>query len=182
MPAAQAIAPVAGQPHMQLGGQQSVQQHAPTSFAPAPMVLPANMSKEQFDRLPLETRSAILQNQQSALIRQNSMVMGPASHTVPSVQQQPVGVAQSANPLLLAAVQGISAHSVQSAEEQRLKVLEQDKWNNPLEYLMCVLGKFTKSAERAGVEPSPILQQAFWPIARKSMSSGWGVVAADAVL
>ncbi|KAJ2418885.1 hypothetical protein GGF41_004859 [Coemansia sp. RSA 2531] len=182
MPAAQAIAPVAGQPHMQLGGQQSVQQHAPTSFAPAPMVLPVNMSKEQFDRLPLETRSAILQNQQSALIRQNSMGMGPASHTAPSVQQQPVGAAQSANPLLLAAVQGISAHSVQSAEEQRLKVLEQDKWNNPLEYLMCVLGKFTKSAERAGVEPSPILQQAFWPIARKSMSSGWGVVAADAVL
>ncbi|KAJ2062362.1 hypothetical protein GGI17_002480 [Coemansia sp. S146] len=188
MTAAQAMAPpVAGQPHLMQLGQHAMQQHAPTSFAPAPMVLPANMSKEQFDRLPFETRAAILQSQQSALIRQNSMGMGPVSHVAPSAQQQQqqqqiMGAAQSTNPLLLAAVQGISAHSAQSAEEQRLKVLEQDKWNNPLEYLMCVLGKFTKSAERAGVEPSPILQQAFWPIARKSMSSGWGVVAADAVL
>ncbi|KAJ2796425.1 hypothetical protein H4S07_006227, partial [Coemansia furcata] len=86
--------------------------------------------------------------------------------------------------LLAAAVQGMAAlpSSVQSAEELRLRALEQDKWNNPLEYLMCVLTKFTAGAERAGVEPSPILQQAFWPLARKSMSSGWGVVAADAVL
>ncbi|KAJ2701748.1 hypothetical protein H4218_001239 [Coemansia sp. IMI 209128] len=177
---ASAMAATAGHP-MQLA-QHPMQQHAPNAFAPAPMLLPANITKEQFDRLPFETRSAILQSQQSALIRQNSMGVGLAGQIAPAVQQQLVGGAQTTNPLLLAAVQGISAHSAQSAEEQRLRVLEQDKWNNPLEYLMCVLGKFTKGAERAGVEPSPILQQAFWPIAKKSMSSGWGVVAADAVL
>ncbi|KAJ2735891.1 hypothetical protein IW152_001189 [Coemansia sp. BCRC 34962] len=183
---ASAMAPSAGRPHpMQLVQHPMQQQHVPNAFAPAPMVLPANMTKEQFDRLPFEARSAILQSQQSALIRQTSMGVGLAGQIAPppqQQQQQPVGGAQSTNPLLLAAVQGISAHSVQSAEEQRLRVLEQDKWNNPLEYLMCVLGKFTKGAERAGVEPSPILQQAFWPIAKKSMASGWGVVAADAVL
>ncbi|KAJ2682596.1 hypothetical protein IWW39_005929 [Coemansia spiralis] len=177
---ASAMAATAGHP-MQLA-QHPMQQHVPNAFAPAPMLLPANITKEQFDRLPFETRSAILQSQQSALIRQNSMGVGLNGQIAPAVQQQLVGGAQTTNPLLLAAVQGISAHSAQSAEEQRLRVLEQDKWNNPLEYLMCVLGKFTKGAERAGVEPSPILQQAFWPIAKKSMSSGWGVVAADAVL
>ncbi|KAJ2346382.1 hypothetical protein GGF43_004997, partial [Coemansia sp. RSA 2618] len=99
------------------------------------------------------------------------------------VQQQQMGqpAGQNTNQLLLAAVQGISS-AMPSEDEERLKALEKDKWNNPLEYLMCVLGKFTKGAEKAGMEPSPILQQAFWPIARKSMSSNWGVVATDAVL
>ncbi|KAJ2432565.1 hypothetical protein GGF42_009561, partial [Coemansia sp. RSA 2424] len=135
--------------------QRQQQQHMASSFAPAPMMLPANMSKEQFDRLPQETRAAILQSQQSALIRQNSLGMSPSAamhftqQQQQQQQQQAVGDIHSANPLLLAAVQGISAHSAQSssAEEQRLKILEQDKWNNPLEYLMCVLGKFTKGAE-----------------------------------
>ncbi|KAJ2121857.1 hypothetical protein GGH17_005373 [Coemansia sp. RSA 788] len=126
----------------------------PTSaaLAPAPLMLPPNMSREDFERLPQDMRMAYLKSQQVALIRQ---------HT--------------------SAVQGMSS-AMPSEDEERLKVLEKDKWSNPLEYLMCVLGKFTKSAEKAGMEPSPILQQAFWPIARKSMSSNWGVVATDAVL
>ncbi|KAJ2464518.1 hypothetical protein GGI02_004970 [Coemansia sp. RSA 2322] len=188
---------ISGQPHpmqqqlFQQMQQQKLQSQAGAPFAPAPLVLPANMNKEQFDLLPLETRSAILQSQQTALIRQNAMGLSPTGRFVTAIstisspqhqQHQPHGDQASTNPLLLAAVQGMSAHGAQSVEEQRLRDLEQDKWNRPLEYLMCVLGKFTKGAERAGVEPSPILQQAFWPIARKSMSSGWGVVAADAVL
>ncbi|KAI9505571.1 hypothetical protein BX070DRAFT_220325 [Coemansia spiralis] len=181
----------------QLQQQQQQQQHshaqmqASAPIAPAPLILPPNMSKEEFDRLPLETRTAILKNQQAALIRQHTIGI---SSTVPSLsapqqqQQQALdsaalGALPASNPLLWAASQGTLSGGIQSAEEQRLKNLEQDKWNNPLEYLMCVLGKFTKDAEKSGVEPSPILQQAFWPIARKSLvSSGWGVVASDAVL
>ncbi|KAJ2844019.1 hypothetical protein GGI22_007018 [Coemansia erecta] len=177
---------VSGQLTQQQRKQQQLQQlhhyahpQAQTSapFAPAPPVLPASISKEDFDKLSLEMRTAILKNQQAALIRQHSMGINAASTAPPNISQ--------ANPLMLATIQGATAPGVstQSADEQRLKMLEQDKWNNPLEYLMCVLGKFSKGAERAGVEPSPILQQAFWPIARKSMmSSGWGVVAPDAVL
>ncbi|KAJ1797835.1 hypothetical protein LPJ59_002879, partial [Coemansia sp. RSA 2399] len=152
-----------------------IQTSAP--FAPAPPVLPASTSKEDFDKLSLEMRTAIVKNQQAALIRQHSISINSASAAPSNISQ--------ANPLMLATTQGTAAPGVstQSADEQRLKMLEQDKWNNPLEYLMCVLGKFSKGAERAGVEPSPILQQAFWPIARKSMmSNSWGVVAPDAVL
>ncbi|KAJ2684756.1 hypothetical protein GGH99_003952 [Coemansia sp. RSA 1285] len=173
--------------------QQQPQAHASASFAPAPPILPPNISKEEFDRLPLELRTGILKEQQAALIRQHSISIGAAAPGQFLLSQPPqqglaagaVPGAPQANPLLMATIQGASALDVsaRSAEERRLKMLEQDKWNNPLEYLMCVLDKFSKGAERAGVETSPILQQAFWPIARKSMmSSGWGVVAPDAVL
>ncbi|KAJ1736977.1 hypothetical protein LPJ72_000896 [Coemansia sp. Benny D160-2] len=162
-------------------------------IAAAPPILPPNISKEEFDRLPLELRTGILKEQQAALIRQHSISIGAAAPGQFLLSQPPqqglaagaVPGAPQANPLLMATIQGASALDVsaRSAEERRLKMLEQDKWNNPLEYLMCVLDKFSKGAERAGVETSPILQQAFWPIARKSMmSSGWGVVAPDAVL
>ncbi|KAJ2123822.1 hypothetical protein IW147_002251 [Coemansia sp. RSA 720] len=177
----------------------------PTSaaLAPAPLMLPPNMSREEFERMPQDMRMAFLKSQQVALIRQhtsgissaetssgNQALMAQqqmAQHQLHQQQlQQPMAqqmgpTGQNTNPLLLAAVHDMSS-AMPSEDEERLKVLEKDKWSNPLEYLMCVLGKFTKSAEKAGMEPSPILQQAFWPIARKSMSSNWGVVATDAVL
>ncbi|KAJ2538271.1 hypothetical protein EV175_006501 [Coemansia sp. RSA 1933] len=141
---------------------------------------------EDFEKLSLEQRTAILKNQQAVLIRQHSIGVNTSPSGIAQQQQQMQGWgAPQNNPLLVSAILGTEAPGVsaQSAEEQRLKILEQDKWNRPLEYLMCVLGKFSKGAEKAGVDPSPVLQQAFWPIARKSMmSSGWGVVAPDAVL
>ncbi|KAJ2857246.1 hypothetical protein J3B02_001133 [Coemansia erecta] len=163
-------------------------------FAPAPVILPPNMSRAEFDKLPLDARALILKNQQTMLIRQHAIGMNGSAGAPDALflqqqamqQQQQMGGAngQAANPLLLATAQGMSANAnaAQTAEEQRLRELESNKWNNPLDYLMGVLDRFTKGAERAGVEPKPILQQAFWPIARKSMSSGWGVVASDAVL
>ncbi|KAJ2223107.1 hypothetical protein IWW45_008431, partial [Coemansia sp. RSA 485] len=164
-----------------------------TPFAPAPIVLPPNMTRAEFDKLPPDARALILKNQQTMMIRQHAIgingsvgVGAQDALFLQQQQQQLVGGAngQVGNPLLLATAQGMSANATmaQTAEEQRLRELESNKWNNPLDYLMCVLDGFTKSAERAGVEPKPILQQAFWPIARKSMSSGWGVVASDAVL
>ncbi|KAI8320078.1 hypothetical protein GQ54DRAFT_340820 [Martensiomyces pterosporus] len=186
-----------------LSGQpQAQQQHLQGQklLGPAVPMLPPGMTQEGFDRLPMEERAAIFQQQQSLLIKQHAVGMKP---TVPPAQlaiaaaiptqqqqqqqQQPQAESVASDGLvtsshLWAALQDISATSAQTTEEQNLKRLEQDKWNNPLEYLMGVLDKFTKGTEKAGVEPAPILQQAFWPIARKSMSSGWGVVAADAVL
>ncbi|KAJ1725266.1 hypothetical protein LPJ53_000493 [Coemansia erecta] len=165
-------------------------------FAPAPLALPPNMTRAEFDRLPLDTRTHILKTQQAIMIRQNTMSINgaggvpgnmPFPHQQLQLQQQQLQqqlAGQAANPLLLAATQGMASAvgADQSAEEQQLQALERDKWNKPLEYLMCVLDRFTHSSEKAGVEPMPILQQVFWPIARKSMSSGWGVVASDAVL
>ncbi|KAJ2356412.1 hypothetical protein H4S01_006702 [Coemansia sp. RSA 2610] len=159
-------------------------------FAPAPLMLPPDMSREEFDRLPQNRRMEILMEQQVALRRQNASgieltgsaaAAAAASQALLGQQQAAVPNGHNTNPLLLAAMQGIST-AMPSEEEERLKALEKDKWNNPLDYLMCVLGKFTKGAEKAGMEPAPILQQAFWPIARKSMSSNWGVIATDAVL
>ncbi|KAJ1730296.1 hypothetical protein LPJ61_003088 [Coemansia biformis] len=156
----------------------SGQQPASAAFVPAPMVLPPNMSRVEFDRLPLDMRTAILKSQQSALIRQQAIGIGASAATV----APPASGGAGANPLLIAAEQGMSTVGILSEGERRLQALEKDKWNNPLEYLMCVLDKFTASAEKAGLEPAPILQQAFWPIARRPMSGGWGVIATDAVL
>ncbi|KAJ2724195.1 hypothetical protein GGI07_002149 [Coemansia sp. Benny D115] len=185
---------VNGQQHLQQQ-QHLPHQQVPVPFAPAPIVLPPNMTKAEFERLPPEVRMQIMKSQQAALIRQQTVSISgaPPNGTMAAFaqqqQQQQHQQQQQGNPLLMAAAQGaaaaaggVSMVAPQSAEEQRLQALERNKWNNPLEYLMCVLDKFTQGAERAGVEPSPILQQAFWPIARKSMSSGWGVVASDAVL
>ncbi|KAJ2845893.1 hypothetical protein IWW36_004601 [Coemansia brasiliensis] len=145
-------------------------------FAPAPLMLPPNMTREEFERLPLETRMAILKDQQSEKIRKNTSGISP-------VAMMPT---QATNPLLAAVMQGSNqgaAVSAESAEmEQQLQALEKDKWNKPLEYMMCVLGRFSKSAEKAGMEPAPILQQAFWPIAQKTMSNNWGAISTDAVL
>ncbi|KAJ2374220.1 hypothetical protein GGI05_007328, partial [Coemansia sp. RSA 2603] len=171
-------------------------------FAPAPLALPPNMTRAEFDRLPPDTRAHILKTQQAIMIRQNTMGINGASGapgTMPfphqqmqlqqqlllqQQQQQQQMASQAVNPLLLAATQGMApgVAADQSAEDQQLQALEREKWNKPLEYLMCVLDRFTHNSEKAGVEPMPILQQVFWPIARKSMSSGWGVVASDAVL
>ncbi|KAJ1746786.1 hypothetical protein LPJ79_005688 [Coemansia sp. RSA 1821] len=143
-------------------------------FAPAPLMLPPNMTREEFERLPLETRMAILKDQQSEKIRKHTSGISPVATMS----------AQAANPLLAAVMQGSQgAVSAESAEmEQQLQALEKDKWNKPLEYMMCVLGQFSKSAEKAGMEPAPILQQAFWPIAQKTMSNNWGAISTDAVL
>ncbi|KAJ2453057.1 hypothetical protein EV183_002486 [Coemansia sp. RSA 2336] len=143
-------------------------------FAPAPLMLPPNMTREEFERLPLETRMAILKDQQSEKIRKHTSGISPVATMS----------AQATNPLLAAVMQGSQgAVSAESAEmEQQLRALEKDKWNKPLEYMMCVLGRFSKSAEKAGMEPAPILQQAFWPIAQKTMSNNWGAISTDAVL
>ncbi|KAJ2765070.1 hypothetical protein IWQ56_004247 [Coemansia nantahalensis] len=152
-------------------------QPAPAAFVPAPMMLPPNMTRDEFDRLPLDKRTSILKNQQTALIRQQTIgIESVAAAAAATAGTMPGG--SSTNPLLMAAERGMSSGgSLLSEEERRLQALEKDKWNRPLEYLMCVLDRFTASAERAGVEPAPILQQAFWPIARRS-----GVIATDAVL
>ncbi|KAJ1827459.1 hypothetical protein LPJ56_001653 [Coemansia sp. RSA 2599] len=185
----------AGSQVMPPDGSSGPQQSA-VSFAPAPIILPPNMSRAEFDKLPPDTRALILRNQQTMLIRQHALGMSGAAGAPDALLLQQQGGdsrlmqlsggvnGQEANPLLLATAQGMPANATaaQTAEEQRLQELERSKWDNPLDYLMCVLDRFSKGAERAGVEPKPILQQAFWPIARKSMSSGWGVVASDAVL
>ncbi|KAJ2618005.1 hypothetical protein H4S08_000085 [Coemansia sp. RSA 1365] len=161
------------------GGNNQTQVPGSAVVAPAPPMLPPNITKEEFYRLPLDTRMAILKSQQSALIRQHTSVISTAAPaTVATVASQSL----DAHPTLLAAMDKATPTSVQSAEEQRLEVLAKDKWNNPLEYLMCVLDRFTTSAEKAGVEPAPMLQQAFWPIARKSMTSGWGTMSMDTIL
>ncbi|KAJ2798628.1 hypothetical protein H4R20_004753 [Coemansia guatemalensis] len=157
------------------------QTQAPGSavVAPAPPMLPPNISKEQFHQLPMEMRMAILKSQQSALIRQHTSAIGTAAPaTVATVASQ----SMDASPTLLATVDGAALTGIQTDEDQRLEALAKDKWNNPLEYLMCVLDRFTTSAEKAGMEPAPMLQQAFWPIARKSMASGWGTVSMDTIL
>ncbi|KAJ1964647.1 hypothetical protein GGI12_001281 [Dipsacomyces acuminosporus] len=159
--------------------QQQQQAQGQSHIGPAVPMLPPGMTQEMFDNLPIETRASILQQQQSILLKQHAP---GAKAAVPGQQQQQPSDVQATSSHLWAALQNISTASAQTTEEQNLKRLEQDKWNNPLEYLMGVLDKFTKGSEKAGVEPAPILQQAFWPIARKSMSSGWGIVASDAVL
>ncbi|KAJ1892371.1 hypothetical protein LPJ66_006379, partial [Kickxella alabastrina] len=169
-----------------MGG--NIQQSA-VPFVPAPMMLPPDMNRADFDRLPLETQTQILKEQQSAIIRQNSFGMGaPYTQQQQQQHQQTLlsssGFTQGTNPLLVAAAQSAytSEAILQTADEQRLLALEKDKWNQPLEYLMCVLDKVTQGAEKAGIEPSPMLQQAFWPLARKTVSGRFGVVASDAVL
>ncbi|PIA14935.1 hypothetical protein COEREDRAFT_98507 [Coemansia reversa NRRL 1564] len=161
------------------GGNNHTQAPGSAVVAPAPPMLPPNITKEEFYRLPLDMRMAILKSQQSALIRQHTSVISTAAPaTVATVASQSL----DGDTTLLAAMDKATPTNVQSAEEQRLKALAKDKWNNPLEYLMCVLDRFTTSAENAGIEPAPMLQQAFWPIARKSMTSSWGTMSMDTIL
>ncbi|KAJ1941520.1 hypothetical protein FBU59_003476 [Linderina macrospora] len=185
-----------GKSTVDTGAQPPVSSQEPQHVVPAGPVLPPGMTQEQFQRLPQELRVGILQQQQAALIRQSTTALAAAaavgtaasSSSLPQPPPMPApaapvdGTGTGTGTHLWAALQGIGGAAQPDEDLERLKRLEQDKWNNPLEYLVGVLDRFTKGAERAGVEPAPILQQAFWPIARKSMASGWGVVAADAVL